>query len=268
MSAALPVTLHDVLSQATERYPSHELGFITSSAHDSSIKVETFSSFNQYVRNLARAMLDLEKPTGSVIIVYLTEHEDNMAAVWACLLAGYIPCLQPALSAQQAHKEGHVAHIRNLFSSAIWLTNEAGADQVNSISGLEIHLLSELKASASKYNVPADWVARTAQPDDEAILFLTSGSTGFSKAVVHTHRTILAACYAKGEAYGLTPETNVLNCKSSYCLSSPILTFSQGLASTMSRAPWKCIWPLCCLAPLKFTFTPPLSCPTLFVSYV
>lgn len=211
MSATLPVTLHDVLSQAVERYPSHELGFITSSAHDSSIRATTFSSFNQYVRKLARAMLDWEKPTGSVIVVYLTEHEDNMAAVWACLLAGYVPCLQPALSAQQAHKEGHVAHIKNLFSSAIWLTNESGADQVNSISGLEVHLLSHLKASASKYHVSADWVARTAQPDDEAILFLTSGSTGFSKAVVHTHRTILAACSAKGEAYGLTPETNVLN---------------------------------------------------------
>lgn len=211
MSAALPVTLHDVLSQATERYPSHELGFITSSAHDSSIRATTFSSFNQYVRNLARAMLDWEKPAGSVIVVYLTEHEDNMAAVWACLLAGYVPCLQPALSAQQAHKEGHVAHIKNLFSSAIWLTNESGADQVNSITGLEIYLLSELKTSASKYHVPTDWVARTAQPDDEAILFLTSGSTGFSKAVVHSHRTILAACSAKGEAYGLTPNTNVLN---------------------------------------------------------
>ncbi|OJA10654.1 hypothetical protein AZE42_07277 [Rhizopogon vesiculosus] len=211
MSPAVPVTLNDVLSQAADRYPSHELGFITSSAHDSSIQVKTFSSFNQYVRNLARAMLEWGKPAGSVIVVYLTEHEDNMAAVWACLLAGYVPCLQPALSAQQAHKEGHVAHIKNLFSSAIWLTTEAGAEQVNSISGLEIHLLSALKMSASSHDVPADWVAHTAQPDDDAILFLTSGSTGFSKAVVHTHRTILAACYAKGEAYGLTPNTNVLN---------------------------------------------------------
>jgi acyl-CoA synthetase (AMP-forming)/AMP-acid ligase II len=224
MSPAPSVTLSDILTQAAKRYPSHELGFVASSAHDSSIRVTTFSSFNQYVRNLARTMLDWKKPTGSVILVYLTEHEDNMAAVWACLLAGYIPCLQPALSVHQAHKESHVAHIKNLFSSAIWLTTEVGAEQVNSISGLEIHLLSELKASALNYHVPADWVASTAKPDDDAILFLTSGSTGFSKAVVHTHRTIFAACYAKGEAYGLTPNTKVLNCESSHFLSPPVLT--------------------------------------------
>ncbi|KAG2124829.1 atromentin synthetase [Suillus clintonianus] len=206
-----PNTLHDVIAQAVDRYPSHELGFITSSAHDSSIQTKTFTTFNQYVRNLARAMLEWGKPTGSVIVVYLTEHEDNMAAIWACLLAGYVPCLQPALSAQQAHKEGHVAHIKNLFGSATWLTSELGADQITSISGLEVHLLSELKSLAERFTVAADWVAYEAKPDDEAILFLTSGSTGFSKAVVHTHRTILAACRSKGQSYGLTSESQVLN---------------------------------------------------------
>ncbi|KAG1865970.1 atromentin synthetase [Suillus subluteus] len=204
-------TLHDVIAQAVDRYPLHELGFITSSAHDSSIQTKTFSAFNQYVRNLARAMLEWGKPTGSVVVVYLTEHEDNMAAVWACLLAGYVPCLQPALSAQQAHKEGHVAHIKNLFASATWLTSELGAEQISTISGLDVHLLSELKASAEKFTVAASWVAYEAKPDDDAIMFLTSGSTGLSKAVVHTHRTILAACLAKGENYGLTSESKVLN---------------------------------------------------------
>ena len=208
-----PSTLIDVLSYAAEQYPSHELSFITSSAHDSSIQTKTFSAFNQSVRNLGRALLELNKPVGSIILVYLTEHEDNMAAIWACLLAGYVPCLQPALSAQQAHKEAHVAHITNVTRSATWLTSEAGADQVKSIPGLEIHLLSELRIAAEGYSVSADWVARTVQPDDEAIFFLTSGSSGFSKVVVHTHRTILAACSSKGIAYGLTSESNVLNCK-------------------------------------------------------
>ncbi|KAG1837118.1 atromentin synthetase [Suillus subalutaceus] len=194
-----PHILHDVIAQAAEWYPLHELSFIASSAEDS-IQTKTFSVFNQY-----------GKPTGSIIVVYLTEHEDNMAAVWACLLAGYLPCLQPAPSAQQAHKEGHVAHIKKLFGSATWLTSELGAEQITSFFGLEVHLFSELKSSGEKFAVGADWVAYEAKPDDDAIMFLTSGSTGFSKAVVHTHRTILAACRAQGQNYGLTSDSKVLN---------------------------------------------------------
>ncbi|KAF8435471.1 putative quinone synthetase [Boletus edulis BED1] len=209
-NSTVPETLHDVLYRAIYQYPNHELGFVTSSAHDSSIQTKTFSEFYQYALSLANAIRAWEKPVGSVIVVYLTEHEDNMAAVWACLLAGYVPCLQPALSAQQGHKEGHVAHIKNLFSSATWLTNESGADQLQSISGLDIHLLSELKASAAT-DLGTDFVVHQPKPDDEAILFLTSGSTGFSKAVVHTHRTILAACRSKGQSYGLTSQSKVMN---------------------------------------------------------
>ncbi|KAH0835431.1 putative quinone synthetase [Lanmaoa asiatica] len=204
----VPKTLIDVLSRAVYENPNHELGFI-SSAHNSSIQTKTLSEFNQYALSLAKAIGAWGKPVGSVVVVYLTEHEDNMATVWACLLAGYVPCLQPALSAQQAHKEGHVAHIKNLFSSAIWLTNESGADQVQSIPGLEIHLLSELKVSAG--NSGTEFDVHQPNPDDEAILFLTSGSTGFSKAVVHTHRTIIAACNAKGQSYGLTSQSKIMN---------------------------------------------------------
>lgn len=210
-NTSVPETLLEVFSRVVDQYPNHELSFITSSAHDSSIQTKSFSEFYQYTISLARAIRAWGKPAGSVIVVYLTEHEDNMAAIWACLLAGYVPCLQPALSAQQAHKEGHVNHINNLFSSPTWLTTESGADQVQSIPGLDIHLFSELKASASASH--AEFIVHQPKADDEAILFLTSGSTGFSKAVVHTHRTIIAACRAKGQSYGLTSESKIMNCE-------------------------------------------------------
>jgi acyl-CoA synthetase (AMP-forming)/AMP-acid ligase II len=237
-SSTVPETLLDVLFRTVYPHPSHELGFITSSAHESAIQTKTFSEFNQSALSLAKAIRAWGKPAGSVVVVYLTEHEDNMTAVWACLLAGYVPCLQPALSAQQAHKEGHVTHIKNLFSSATWLTNESGADQVQSISGLDIHLLSELNASAE--NLGTDFVVHQPKPDDEAILFLTSGSTGFSKAVVHTHRTVIAACYTKGQSYGLASQSKIMNCEFRGCLSDGVLTQNQGSDSTTSPDHSKC----------------------------
>ncbi|KAH7919113.1 atromentin synthetase [Leucogyrophana mollusca] len=210
-SPTIPSNLPRVLLQAADRYPLHDLSFANPTARDLSYRSRTFSAFNQDVRKLAYAISQWAKPQGSIIVVYLTEHEDNMAAIWTCLLAGLVPCLQPALSAQQVHQHGHVAHIQRLFSPVTWLTNDFGAEQLSSIDGLEIRLFSELSALAESARVPADWVVHDAQPDDEAILYLTSGSTGFCKAVVHTHRTILAACYAKGRSYGLTSKSNVLN---------------------------------------------------------
>ncbi|KAH7912283.1 atromentin synthetase [Hygrophoropsis aurantiaca] len=204
-------TLPTVFLQTAERFPLHEIGFVTSSTRDLSYHTRTFAAFSQNARNFAYAMSQWGHPSGSIVVVYLTEHEDNMVAIWACLLAGYIPCLQPALSAQKGHQQSHIAHIQRTLSPKIWLTNEIGAGQLQSIDGLDIRLFLELSASSNNIRVPEDWNVFEADPDDDAILFLTSGSTGFSKVVVHTHRTILSACHAKGINYGLTSESHILN---------------------------------------------------------
>jgi len=208
-----PQTLIDVLTLSSQRYPSQKLSFIGSQARDSDIQTKTFGEFNASVRKLAYTMMEWNKPASSVVVVYLTEHEDNMSAVWACLLAGLVPCLQPALSAQQKHREGHVQHIQTVLKAPVWLTNEVGAQQIGAGLGISVRLFSEVKATAAEVNVPYNWSPAVPGPDDDAILFLTSGSTGFSKVVAHTHRTILAAARAKGVAYGLTHRSSILNCE-------------------------------------------------------
>ncbi|KAF8550109.1 hypothetical protein OG21DRAFT_1478637 [Imleria badia] len=108
-------TLIDVLSHAAELFSSYELSFITSSTHDSFIQTNTFSSFNQ-------------------------KHGDDMAAVWACLLAGCVLCLQPALSAQGAHNEAQIVYITNVTRSVTWLVREPGGDLVRSMSSPSLEL--------------------------------------------------------------------------------------------------------------------------------
>ncbi|KAG1792340.1 uncharacterized protein HD556DRAFT_1309407 [Suillus plorans] len=76
-----PNTVYDIIAQAIDR------------------------AFSQDIRNLTRTILEC-KPRGSVIVVNLTEHEDDMATVW------------PMLSAQQAYKESNVTHINHLSVSS------------------------------------------------------------------------------------------------------------------------------------------------------
>jgi acyl-CoA synthetase (AMP-forming)/AMP-acid ligase II len=143
-----------------------------------------------------------------------------MLAVWAALRSGFVPCLLPNLTAQLDHRKARVQHLNSLLGSAsskpIWLTHQTGAGQLNEtgIDGLNVKMFDDLKKAASSGDDYSVLESDPVDPDSEAILFLTSGSTGFSKAVVHTHKTILAACYSKGAAYELNDQSNLMNCMS------------------------------------------------------
>jgi acyl-CoA synthetase (AMP-forming)/AMP-acid ligase II len=212
-----PRVLHDLLRQAAESSPNQDLLFVHSSSRDRTVVRRTYAWLATAARRLARALNELELHRGSVVVVYLSEHEDNMVAIWACLLAGLVPCLQPALSAHEKHRSGHIGHIQTLFSSPLWLISDSGVDQLKSVEGLNYRVLGELRQTTADAICSKEWTTlergEHASPEDEALLFLTSGSTGFSKAAVHTHQTVLEACFAKGDDYRLDEDSRTLNCE-------------------------------------------------------
>lgn len=46
--------------------------------------------------------------------------------------------------------------------------------------------------------------------DDDAVIYFSSGTTGFPKAILHTHRSLMSACYTEREHHGQTREDNFL----------------------------------------------------------
>jgi len=46
--------------------------------------------------------------------------------------------------------------------------------------------------------------------DDDAAIYFSSGTTGFPKAILHTHRSLLSACYTEQKHHGQTREDNFL----------------------------------------------------------
>ena len=218
-------TLPEMLSWAAKTYGDRALTFVTS---PSAVEVNNVAWLESSVRAMAYAFMTSfgsstigASSTGKkpIVIIYLSSHQDNMLAVWSALCAGFVPCLLPNLTAQLDHRKAHIEHLNSLLTSdavkPIWMTHQIGSGQLNEAgaTGLNIKLFDDIKKAAEAQECPKSFQFATAEPDSEAILFLTSGSTGLSKAVVHTHRTILKACMSKGEAYKLTPQSTIMNCK-------------------------------------------------------
>jgi long-chain acyl-CoA synthetase len=50
----------------------------------------------------------------------------------------------------------------------------------------------------------------TITDDDDAAIYFSSGTTGFPKAILHTHKGLVAACYTEAQHHGQTREDNFL----------------------------------------------------------
>ena len=264
-----------MLTWAAKTYGSRALTFVTSPTVsevndvtwlESSVKAMAYSFMTAFGSSTIGASSTGKKP---IVIVYLSSHQDNMLAVWSALCAGFVPCLLPNLTAQLDHRKAHIEHLNSLLTSdsvkPIWLTHQIGSGQLNEAgaAGLNIKLFDDIKKATEVQECPKDFHFAPADPDSEAILFLTSGSTGFSKAVVHTHRTILNACVSKAEAYKLTPESTIMNCKLPFSLKPSIRGGSlhvKGSPSITSPGPLRCISLPSCTAATRFTSTPRPSC--------
>ncbi|GCB51424.1 non-ribosomal peptide synthetase [Streptomyces sp. NL15-2K] len=143
------------------------------------------------------------RPQDKVVLI-LERPREFLTAFWAAVLGGFVPCPMAPLRGDPERWAAQLTHVDALLDRPLVITSESLGAELPPVDGLAVDLLDRLYTAD-----PAQ--PHTAAPEDTALLVLTSGSTGNSKAVMLTHANLLASMAAKNGHHRLTAADTSLN---------------------------------------------------------
>ncbi|MFJ1700808.1 alpha/beta fold hydrolase [Streptomyces sp. NPDC088252] len=163
----------------------------------------SYADLREGALRIAQGLFSRGTVPGDRILVAAGDPEGFFRAFWGCLHAGAVPCpIAPAADSSRLRRQ--LEHLRDLLGDPLVVVPKAHDDLPD--VGLTTVTVEELDAAPTE---PEH--IHAAAPDDLALLMLTSGSTGSSKAVRLTHANLLAAQAGKSGALDLGPADTMMN---------------------------------------------------------
>jgi len=190
-----------LLVQAAQRHPSSGLRLLPA-ALDGESELMTYPVLLDQARRIAGGIRALGLRPGAKVALLLEAAGDFIPAFWACVLGGYVPCPLVPIRNDADRWEKYLAHIDTLLEHPLVITVAAMADQLPRMSVTELEQLRTHAPSEAIHSVSLS---------DPAILMLTSGSTGKSKAVELTHANLMVSLSSRAERQHLTPADITFN---------------------------------------------------------
>lgn len=130
------------------------------------------------------------------------------------MAAGGLPCVSPPLSNNFEQRCKQIRNFHRLFSNPLFLTSDRMQSKFKAVDEINLVTFQELNADRARLESRAkDGILPgfCQRPGDNAVLMMTSGSTGDSKAVALKHKHILAALKGKTDAHGTAEDDKFLN---------------------------------------------------------
>lgn len=147
---------------------------------------------------------------GSVVLLHIQDQLESVIWFWTVLFARAIPAMSIPLSNNPAHRAAHLEHLSQILKNPLCITSKEDLEHFSVQDAIRPILFEDIKRTCAVSDQDADWQEH-ASSSDVALLMLTSGSTGSSKAVSLTHAQILLAIEGKSSVIKLPVETSFLN---------------------------------------------------------
>lgn len=198
-------TIADLLLRAAENHPGSGLLYARGDAGPDGSWLQPYPELVDEARRVLTGLRARGLAPRDNVVLLLERPQEFLPAFWACLLGGFVPVPMAPLGGDPERWAAQLGHVNTLLDRPLIVTTETLAAELPQVEGLGVTPLSGLYATepaAAPYE---------ADPEDTALLVLTSGSTGNSKAVRLTHANLLASMAGKNGHHRLGPDDVSLN---------------------------------------------------------
>lgn len=144
------------------------------------------------------------------VLVHLDNHWENILWFWAVIFANGIPVPSSPFSNVVEQRTRHIQSLSTLLDSPVCITTTKFLPSFGDDHGLKLYTTQDLD-TGPHISSPPSMEMLESNPDETAVLMLTSGSTGNAKAVRLKHRQILASLAGKSSVRDLPPDKPFLN---------------------------------------------------------
>lgn len=153
----------------------------------------------------------------TIILINFDRHQDSIRWFWAVVAAGYIPAISPPLPSEASQRKHHLIDVFNVLTNPILITTEALKRDFQSQKHLRVYTAEylQLPRGTNSHSTAVKSVHLSSggrkKHDELAVLMLTTGSSGYAKAICLQHGHIIHALKGKIACHQTKPEDRFLN---------------------------------------------------------
>jgi acyl-CoA synthetase (AMP-forming)/AMP-acid ligase II/thioesterase domain-containing protein/NADP-dependent 3-hydroxy acid dehydrogenase YdfG/acyl carrier protein len=206
-----PKNLAEVLLKAATEASEKGIVYIDSNGCET---IQSYQTLLEEAQQLLAGLRKLNLQPQDKVIFLLNESHDFIPAFWGCILGGFVPVPITTASNYDDPSDSNVKKLQNawqILDRPLVLTKDSIAPQVRkllsqlNLENFFVQTVEDLRANEQEKN----W--HCSQPDDLALLLLTSGSTGIPKGVTLTHHNIISSVAGTSQMHNLSSQDISLN---------------------------------------------------------
>lgn len=190
--------IRDLLIRAARNHPDQGIKAYSAGDLQSSPRSLTYKELYELAIANSNVLRETKHfPEGSIVLLHFDDHLDLITWFWSTILAGCVPTMSTPLPNIAERRKGHLNHLNTLLDQPICLTRKSVVSEFPEDVSLKVLGIEDLGNCDKVLAARDTTIVAREKSRNLAFMMLTSGSTGFSKAVCIEHSQIFASVMGK-----------------------------------------------------------------------